>query len=84
MPFVSLSSNDNLTKFTFHLNNDQTWLGLGPRSVLLLKVSSSILSSANLGDAVLRESYSVEYKFEKKGSGDFLMLALSSSSSAFF
>ncbi|GAU11142.1 hypothetical protein TSUD_197660 [Trifolium subterraneum] len=27
------------------------------------------------GDAVLRKSFSVEYKFEEKGSGDFLMLA---------
>jgi len=101
---LSFSSNDNLTKFTFHLNNDQTWILYASSPIKLSHELSEITSEAFSGiiriallpdsnsknedvldkysscyplsgEAMLKEPYSVEYKFDKKGSGDLLMLA---------
>ncbi|KEH25263.1 putative glucan endo-1,3-beta-D-glucosidase [Medicago truncatula] len=101
---LSFSSNENLTKFTFHLNNDQTWILYASSPIKLSHELSEITSEAFSGmiriallpdsnsknedvldkysscyplsgEAMLKEPFSVEYKFEKKGSGDLLMLA---------
>ncbi|PNY03016.1 endo-1,3(4)-beta-glucanase 2-like protein [Trifolium pratense] len=101
---LSFTSNDNLTKFTFHLNNDQTWILYASLPIKLSHELSEITSEAFSGiiriallpdsnsknedvldkfsscyplsgDAVIKEPFSVEYKFEKKGSGDLLLLA---------
>ncbi|KAL5080416.1 hypothetical protein RYX36_008837 [Vicia faba] len=101
---LSFSSNDTLTKFTFRLNNDQTWILYTSSPIKLSHELSEITSEVfsglirialfpdsdskneNVldkfsscyplsGDAMLRENNCVEYKFEKKGSGDLLMLA---------
>ncbi|CAL5186118.1 unnamed protein product [Lathyrus oleraceus] len=101
---LSFSSNDNLTKFTFRLNNDQTWILYASSPIKLSHELSEITSepfsgliritllpdsdSKNedvldkfspcyplSGDAMLKGNNCVEYKFEKKGSGDLLMLA---------
>ncbi|XP_012575339.1 glucan endo-1,3-beta-D-glucosidase-like [Cicer arietinum] len=102
---LSFSSNDNLTKFTFHLNNDQTWILYASLPIKLSHELSEITSEAFSGiiriallpnsdsknedfldkfsscyplsgDAVFKEPFSVEYKFEKKGSSDNLDLLL--------
>jgi len=101
---LSFSSNDNLTKFTFHLNNDQAWILYAYLPIKLSHELSEItyeafsgiirialLSDSNSknedvldkysscyplsGEAMIKEPFSVEYKFDKKGSGDLLMLA---------
>ncbi|MCH86500.1 beta-glucan-binding protein, partial [Trifolium medium] len=79
---LSFTSNENLTKFTFHLNNDQTWILYASLPIKLSNDLSEITSEAFSGiirialycTAVIKEPFSVEYKFEKKGSGDLLML----------
>ncbi|KAK2420231.1 endo-1,3(4)-beta-glucanase [Trifolium repens] len=101
---LSFTSNDNFTKFTFHLNNDQTWILYASSPIKLSHEISEITSEAFSGiirialspdstlknedfldkfnscyplsgTAVIKKPFSVEYKFEKKGSGDLLMLA---------
>jgi endo-1,3(4)-beta-glucanase len=101
---TSCSTNESITKHTFHFNNGQTWIlyasspiklshGLSeitsepfsgiirivllpesnPRNEAVLdKFSSSYPIS---GFAVFREPFCVEYKWEKKGSGNLLLLA---------
>ncbi|KAK2366175.1 putative endo-1,3(4)-beta-glucanase [Trifolium repens] len=101
---ISFTSNDNLTKFTFHLNNDQMWILYASSPIKLSHELSEITSEAFSGiirialspdsnsknedildkfnscyplsgTSVIKKPFSVEYKFEKKGSGDLLMLA---------
>ncbi|CAK8533284.1 unnamed protein product [Lathyrus sativus] len=101
---LSFSSNDNLTKFTFRLNNDQTWILYASSPIKITHELSEITSEAFSGliriallpdsdsktedvldrfsscyplsgDAMLKENNCVEYKFDKTGSGDLLMLA---------
>ncbi|GAU45598.1 hypothetical protein TSUD_285670 [Trifolium subterraneum] len=91
-------------QYTFHLNNDQTWILYASLPIKLSHELSEIISEAFSGiiriallpdsnsknedvidkfsscyplsgAAVLKEPFSVEYKFEKKGSGDLLLLA---------
>ncbi|XP_050906890.1 probable endo-1,3(4)-beta-glucanase ARB_01444 [Lathyrus oleraceus] len=101
---LSFSSNDSLTRFTFHLNNGQTWILYASSPIKLTPHHSEIISDFYSGiirlallpdsdpkheavldrysscyplsgNAKLREPFCVEYKFEKEGSGDLLLLA---------
>ncbi|XP_061365961.1 glucan endo-1,3-beta-D-glucosidase ARB_01444-like [Gastrolobium bilobum] len=101
---VFLSSNDDKTKYTLQLNNNQTWLIYTSSPINLnhgvSEVKSkpfygiiriAVLPDSNpkcgeildkfsscypvSGDAALKKTFRVVYKWQKKRSGDLLMLA---------
>ncbi|RHN50364.1 putative glucan endo-1,3-beta-D-glucosidase [Medicago truncatula] len=102
---LSFYSNDSLTKFTFYLNNGQSWilyastpinLSHGHRYIATSEEFSGIIRIALFpdsdskteaaldrfsccypvsGNAVFTTQFCVEYKWQKKGSGDLLLLA---------
>ncbi|KAI9083379.1 hypothetical protein K1719_034593 [Acacia pycnantha] len=72
---LSFSSNDSLTKYTVQFNNGQTWFIYASSPINFSHTVSEITSDGFSGDASLTKPFSVEYRWEKKGWGDLLLLA---------
>lgn len=100
---LTFDANSSNTKYTFKLNNGQTWVLYSSSPILLTQNGLSVVTSDGFngiirvavlpdgcdelildrfsacypvsGDAFFTKPFCLEYKFEKRGWGDLLMLA---------